>query len=307
MKHGILIAGISLTLAGVLLAGCGTTGGKQVETTIYDMHRRVVKLDKSLEDSVTKLNETTAELIARVNESDQQTRQLKTISEENQVKLDSLSRDLNELKTTLYRQLNLSVGSGGGISSRGMGLEGGEATGNVEILPPAPSNVLTTPPRVTTVPGTAAPAEAAPPVTPVGGGATAAPVGTMTGGDPRAEYQQAQKSYANEDYELALRQFTEHLQKYPNDETAENAQFWKAKCYLSLNKFQEAIQEFEKMHSGYPSSTKVPFAMHNEAVAYSRLGQVDKAEKLLQEVIDKYPVSPAADQAKSDLKKLKGQ
>lgn len=289
--RSILIAGVSVTLAGFFLAGCGTTGGNQVETTIYDMHRRVVKLDKSLDESVTKLNETTAELIARVDESDQQTRQMKTIAEENQVKLDNLARDLTELKTTLYRHLNLTASMPGALPPAGVGVEG-EAVGNVEILPPSAASG----PAIGV--GTAVP--------PTGGtlAPAASPIG---GGDPRAEYQQAQKSYANEDYEQALRQFDEYLQKYPNDESASNAQFWKAKCYMNVNKFQEAIQEFEKMRTNYSTSTKVPFAVHNEAVAYSKLGQMDKAQSLLQEVVDKYPVSPAADQAKSDLKKLKGQ
>ena len=51
----------------------------------------------------------------------------------------------------------------------------------------------------------------------------------------------------------------------------------------------------------------MPFSYHNAAVAYNKLGRNEDAAKLLQKVIDKYPISPAADQARQDLKQIKGQ
>ncbi|HEO71640.1 MAG TPA: hypothetical protein ENN80_10285, partial [Candidatus Hydrogenedentes bacterium] len=92
--------GIVAAVAGVavVMSGCSTTGGgSQLENTVYDTHRRMVKLDTGLEGSVTKLNETTAELIARVNQSDQQVRTLQGIAEENQVKIDRLQQTLDNL------------------------------------------------------------------------------------------------------------------------------------------------------------------------------------------------------------------
>ncbi|NLF56403.1 MAG: tetratricopeptide repeat protein, partial [Candidatus Hydrogenedens sp.] len=59
--------------------------------------------------------------------------------------------------------------------------------------------------------------------------------------------------------------------------------------------------------SRFPNDTKVPFAMHNQAVAHSRLGQTAEADRLMQAVIDQYPMSPVAEQARSDLQKLRGQ
>ncbi len=56
-------------MAALLVAsGCETTGG-QTQTTIYDIHQRMVKLDKELGSSITQLNEGTATLNARLDAS----------------------------------------------------------------------------------------------------------------------------------------------------------------------------------------------------------------------------------------------
>lgn len=266
----------------ILLAGCATTGSSsQWQNQVYDTHRRVVRLDSSLEASVQKLNETSAQLTARVNESDEQTRRVAGMVEENQAKLDSVSRDLADLKETLYRRWNLSVGSGASTPSTVEGQVSG-----VTIEPPQSSVA------------TSAPAQ-----TPVGGEAAAEPV---VAGDPGLEYQDAQQSYANENYTDALAKFDAFLQRYPTSEPAANAQFWKAKCHLNLGNYQESVSEFGKVLSNYPNNTKAPFALHDQAVAYQRLGETDRAAQLLQQVIDTYPLSPAADQSKSDLQRLRG-
>jgi len=164
--RSFLAVGVVVALLG--LAGCATTGGNQTQQTIYDMHRRIVKLDKSLDESVTKLNETTASLSERVNEGDQQTREMKTISEENQVKLDKLSRDLNEMRTTLYRHFNLTPPTAGGIASA--------PSSGVVVEPPA---------GVAPVPATPGMTEAAP-AAPVSELSPSAPAMTPAGELARA-------------------------------------------------------------------------------------------------------------------------
>lgn len=287
---------LSIAVLTAILSGCAT-GGSQLETTVYDTHRRIVKLDRSLEDSVNQLNQTTAELVARVNESDEQTRTMRTVSEENQVKLDQLSRELSELKTTLYRQFNLTAPSGAGMAPRDVeGQVGGvviERAPGAAVQPPLASAQTPVPPGAVSTPREEM--DSLPPLSPA-----------ADAGDSRAQYQQAQRTYANEDYATALTLFDSYLQGNPNTDLSANAQFWKAKCYLNIDRYQEAIQEFDKLNAAFPASTKVPFAIHNQAVAYSRLGQTDRAIQLMQDVIDRYPVSAAAEQAKSDLQKLRG-
>ena len=75
---------------------------------------------------------------------------------------------------------------------------------------------------------------------------------------------------------------------------------------MNMEQYAESVQAFEGLRSNFPTSTKVPFAMHNQAVAHSRLGQTAQAERLMEAVIEQFPISPAADQARADLQKLRG-
>ena len=102
LTHVTLLAAIAVS---ALLTGCETTGG-QTKTTIYDMHRRIVKLDKDLGGSVNQLNATSATLNERVNDMDTQTRDLRSLLEENQKKLDELKGDM----ARLFKAMNLSQG-----------------------------------------------------------------------------------------------------------------------------------------------------------------------------------------------------
>lgn len=335
MKTNYAWVALGCAVALLLTAGCETTGGNQTQTTIYDTHKRMVKLDKELGSSVTQLTESTATLNARLDESDQQTRMLLGILEENRVKLDTLSRELESMKTTLYRHWNLTT-TGASSASRGS-----VSTGTVTIEGPAtePATVQTPPPDQTPPPvPTPPPAQTLPaaetPVTPqtqpkslledsaplptetasqVANEEVAAPLPAEPAApvveqiDPGLMYQQAQRSFANDDFSGALTQFNEFLSKYPDNELSANAQFWKGKCQFNLNQYDESVRSFEGLRGKFSSSTKVPFAMHNQAVAHSRLGQTDEAIRLMEAVIEQYPASPAADQARADLRKLRGE
>jgi TolA-binding protein len=309
----------------LIAAGCETTGGNQMQTTVYDTHRRMVKLDKELEDSVGRLNESTATLLARVDESDQQTRTLRGLIEENQQKLDTLNQELRDMRTTLYRHWGLTV-SGGAAAAPVRDVVPGQVTveGPVTLQQQPVQTPAQTPARnelldsapVPTEPAVAA--AAAPPIeTPAvsDAAATEPPLAEATAapaaagqGDPQALYQEAQRSYSRDDFASALNQFDAYLSNHLNEDEnlSANAQFWKAKCLMNMEKYAESVQAFEGLRSNFPTSTKVPFAMHNQAVAHSRLGQTAQAERLMEAVIEQFPISPAADQARADLQKLRG-
>jgi len=319
-KRALGFAAVAACILAV--TGCETMGGNQTQTTIYDTHQRVVKLDKDLGDSITKLNETAASLNARVEGMDQQTRSLNTTIEDSNAKLNELAKDFNRFKTDYYRLNGLTPGqtstpsTSQNVQTAPVVLE--KPGGSVVPPPTAPAPFQT---PVAPVPAASAKNEltgsapsptgdskAVPAVTPPAAAQPAAePVpAAAPAGDSKALYSQAQKSYANNDWATAQKQFDEYLAQYPNSDQSANAQFWKAKCFLNTEKYSEAVKAFETMRSTYPNSSKIPFAMHNQAVAHSRLGQAPEAERLMQAVIDQYPMSPVAEQAKGDLKKLQG-
>ena len=305
-KH--LMAPLLVMVLGV--AGCGTMGGgNQVENAIYATHRTVTNLDKNLEPSVSKLNENVAGLLARVDESDQQVKALQSTVEENTHKLNSVEKKLDSLTNTLYRYFRLSQSSslpGPGTTPGAPSLSGGEVTvvpppgaapavepaTGVQPVQPLSAPGTETPPPVTTTPPMSTPAAPAP--------------GPASSGDPEADYQQAQRSYASENYAAALDQFNGFLQRYPSSQNSPNAQFWKAKSLQSLERYEEAVGEFTKLRTSYPTSVRVPYAMLYEALCHKKLGQTARATELLKEVVKNYPMTPAADQAKTELQRAQG-
>lgn len=294
MKIKQTIGSSCAALAMLSMVGCATSmaaGKDQMEATVYDIHRRVVKLDTGLDSTLQQMNS----LVERLNQSDENTRRTLSIAEENQRKIDQLQKDMTDLKNKAYSQWGLTAP------------RATSQTPSVSILPPAGSDTPA-PMSVNTDAAPAAPAmqESEPvEVAAEAPAVTTAPAATSNE-DPQVHYQRAQRDYANGDFQKALNEFNDHLRMWPGSETASNALFWKAKCNLKLGDHRGAITDFEQLRKEYSSSTKVPFAMHNQAVAHSNLGEVDRAKALLQEVVANYPVSPAAEQAKVDLQRLGG-
>ena len=280
-------------LLAALAAGCGSLGGgSQLQNTVYDTHRRVANLDKNLEGSVNKLNETAAELLARVNDSDQQTKAVQSKLEENQVRLDALQKSLDEMRAALYRNFRISLGPGAPAGSAGGPSE--VDAGNVQVVPPQSS---------AKPPADREGLDAMPPVS--GASKTPAPAAAPSAGSAEADFHQAKESFAAGKYPAALDQFDAFLQRYPTSDDCAYAQFLKAKCLQNQEKYEDAVKEFEKVRGSYPTSAKVPLAMHQQAVCHARLGQTQRTKELFEEIIKNYPMSPAAEQAKIDLKKLK--
>ena len=325
----VFVVGIAAGLAGCFGAG----GGNQFENTVYDTYRRVSNLDKNLQSSVTQLNQTTATLLTRVDESDQQLQKVQGVLEENRAKLTSLEKKLDSLTNIIYREQgrtllpstpSMGAPPAGPPSEVGAGAPLGPAGAAPATAPGTPPGTPVSPaatapapgPVAGTAPGTAPgqPPEQ-PPLEPVAVGPQPnAPAATTppSTGSADDDYLAAQKSYARQDYQAALDQFGAFLQKYPLSPQAQNAQFWRAKSFQALEKYEDAIAEYNKLRDSYPTApgdnpanSKVPSAMHQQAVCHARLGQTERAIDLFKQVLRDFPNSPAAVQATEDLQHIK--
>lgn len=275
MRSRIVLAGMAAAM--VLSAGCATSGssGDQVANSVYAIHRIVKNLESDLGPRVTQLNETAAELTAKVEASETTTRQLQSVVEENQAKLDTLQRTVDRLSSVIYQDL---------------GRSGGSAPGS-EFEPP-----MVEPPSTT--PGAMAPS---PSVT--------IPPGPGEGGSSAlADYNKAQQAFLNDDYQQAVTLYDAYLQRYPGAENAANAQFWKAECYRKLGQYEKAIAEFEKVRSNYPGpdNTKAAISMTRQADCHIALGQTQRAIDLWTQLVQNYPLSEVTDQARQRLKEVQG-
>ena len=94
------------------------------------------------------------------------------------------------------------------------------------------------------------------------------------------------------------------LNRYPQDALAVNAAYWVGETYYAEKNYEKAILQFEDIIQKYNDHPKVASAMLKQALAFESTGDHATARTLLQRVIEEFPLSGEAVIAK---KKLQGQ
>ena len=180
-------------------------------------------------------------------------------------------------------------------------------TAGAQQQPAAPASAAPSPPAAPAPAVPQPPSQASTP--PATGQAPAAPPGSE-GIDPFEE-QQAYTSAFNllksgryEDAAAALRQF---IAAYPAGSYAGNAQYWLGETYYVTRKFDLAMQEFQRLASGYPNSTKLPGALLKIGYIHHELGNKAEAERVLSDLRARYQDSAAAKLALKKLQDIRGQ
>ncbi|WP_026182503.1 tol-pal system protein YbgF [Leeia oryzae] len=123
-------------------------------------------------------------------------------------------------------------------------------------------------------------------------------------GDPAQEnatYDAAFAKFRVGNYPAAISGFNGFIKSYPNSKYAPNAQYWIGNAYTAQRDYKRAIIEQQKLISTWPDSGKVPDAMLNIATSQQELGDAAASRKTLEELVAKYPLTSAADQAKKRL------
>jgi tol-pal system protein YbgF len=162
--------------------------------------------------------------------------------------------------------------------------------------------------------------EAAPPAPPAEGtapGATGS-VGVAAGAadttaalpSPTSEteakriYDQAYKDLTRGNYSLAILGFREFLQRSPASDLADNAQYWMGECYYAQRDFSAAIQEFLRVPERWPRGDKVPGALLKTGYSYVQLDDRASARKFLNQVVEQFPDTEEAVNAKNKLRSV---
>ena len=165
----------------------------------------------------------------------------------------------------------------------------------------SPSPLPATPPAAP-----ASPAKTAAPSQPAPAPAATAPAQTppAAGIDPFAEQQAYQsafdllKSGRYEDATIAFQQF---IAEYPAGSYADNAQYWLGETFYITRRFEQAVQEFERLVSAHPNSQKLTHALLKIGYAHDELGNKAEAERVLGELMARHPQSAAAALARKRL------
>ena len=112
------------------------------------------------------------------------------------------------------------------------------------------------------------------------------------------------KSGRYEDAAVAFRQF---IAAYPAGSYAGNAQYWLGETHYVTRKFDLAMQEFQRLVSNYPNSTKLPGALLKIGYVHDELGNKAEAERVLSDLRVRYQDSAAAKLALKKLQEIRGQ
>lgn len=173
-----------------------------------------------------------------------------------------------------------------------------ESAPPAEAAGPSPQPPTTAPatPVASTETGASQPAPAPAPAT--------TPSDPAAGVDPFAEQQAYQGAFdllKSARYEDAAAAFTQFIAEYPAGSYADNAQYWLGETHYITRRFEPALQEFQRLVSTYPNSRKLTHALLKIGYAHDELGNKAEAEKVLGDLIARYPQSAAAGLARQRL------
>jgi tol-pal system protein YbgF len=123
-------------------------------------------------------------------------------------------------------------------------------------------------------------------------------------GESAAElYDRALKKIREEKDFAGGRQLMEtFLKRYPDDALAVNAAYWVGETYYAEKNYEKAILQFEDIIQKYGEHPKVASALLKQALAFEATGDKSTERLLLQKVIDRFPLSEEAAKAKEKLR-----
>jgi tol-pal system protein YbgF len=117
------------------------------------------------------------------------------------------------------------------------------------------------------------------------------------------EYKLALRALNDQQYDKAVQQFRNFQRKYPNSDMADDAQYWIGESYFNQKDYNRAILEFNDVLK-YRRGDKVPAALLRQAQAFLEIGDRTDARLILQKLVNDYPNSEQARDAKDRLQAL---
>ena len=140
---------------------------------------------------------------------------------------------------------------------------------------------------------------------PSGQGATGTPSGpqAMTSQTPPLQdtYQSALRDYNAAHYDVASSEFSDVLNYYPNEALAGNAEFYLGEIAYRQQKFKDAIKAYNGVLENFSGSPKAPAAQLRKGLALLQMKQNESGVHELRSLIQRYPQTPEALQARSKL------
>ncbi len=121
---------------------------------------------------------------------------------------------------------------------------------------------------------------------------------------PDVLYNNGLRDYNGNKNDLALQEFSDYIKFYPNTDLAGNAYFYLGEIQFRQGNYQQAAQSYDAVLQNFPSGNKAASAQLKKGFSLIELGKQDDGVSELRHVIQRYPHSPEALQARERLRKL---
>ena len=294
---------LHLAVASLLFAGAGSLTARaeskdmiQLQTQVQQLQDAVARLQQSndermgvLKDLVQQTADSVNKMSVAVNglQLGMQNQQDAATAKNEQVsgQIQSLNDSLDELKARMARMEKALNDIQSQQQSTNAMLSNLPQPGASSNPPPSPA------------PGNAGPAAADSP----------APIVTTASGGPSAGdlYRSAYSDYMSAKYPLAASEFGDLIKAYPDDNLSGNAYFYVGEIDVRTQKLTAAVKSYDQVLERYPDNSKIPAAHLHKAYALIAMKQNDKASLELRALIQRFPNSPEASQARTKLNALK--
>lgn len=119
---------------------------------------------------------------------------------------------------------------------------------------------------------------------------------------PERLYETAYADLNHHNYELAIAQFTLFLERFPDSDLADDAQYGLGECTYARKEYAKAFEAFKKLKENYPESDRVPAALLRMGDTQIKLKRRRTGAKYLRELIKRFPDSEEAKVARKKLK-----
>src|SRR6185437_6164222 len=201
--------------------------------------------------------------------------------------MQSLNDSVDELKTRIGK-LDATLQS---MQAQLQNVQNPSTTGPTQPAAPAPSGpggmADNAPPA-----GNLAPQPAAG----NGGGAPAPPL--------QQTYQAALRDYNSAKYDLSNSEFSDVIKYYPQDDLAGNAHFYMGEIAYRQGKYPQAVKQYDVVLEQFAGNPKAPAAQLRKGESLLQTQQREAGAEELRSLIQRYPQTPEAAEARSKLNGL---
>jgi tol-pal system protein YbgF len=280
----------------------------QLQTQVQQLQDAVARLQQSNDERMgvmKDLVQQSADSVNRMSSNiDALQKQIGARQEAQNGKLDqvsgqiqSMNDSLDEVKARLSRLEKIMQDVQSQQQSMSANMPAGSGTGTPMDNSAPPANAL--PPASTTpAPGKKGKPSAGTPLS-----AVPLPAAPATPAAPPVDdlYKTALGDYMGAKYQLASSEFSDVAKYYPEHALAGNASYYQGEISYRAGRYQDAIKDYDKVLEQFPDNNKVPVSHLRKAQALIALKQNDAGVRELRALIQRFPNSPEAMQARSKL------